>query len=177
MAELQYWDSCLFINFLTALEKDKVDCIRDLIAQAKATPPRIAIVISNLVLAEVRQLPTYDDNQVAIIKELFDVDRPYLRFSALTSKVATRASDIGVQFPDITVPDAVHIATALHEKAEVLFTYDGAKDKARRRSGDLLQYDKRIGNPPLRIEEPWVDLGPMFRAQQLSSGAAETQGE
>ena len=56
--------------------------------------------------------------------------------------------------------DAIHVATALEAKADVLFTYDGLKKDAP--ISGLLRLNGQMGNPPLRIEVPRVRLGPLF---------------
>jgi hypothetical protein len=55
--------------------------------------------------------------------------------------------------------DAIHVATALEMAVDVFYTYDAVKG---RRKG-LLQYNLKIGKPPLRIEEPKITpVGPLF---------------
>jgi predicted nucleic acid-binding protein len=160
----QYWDTCLFINYLTNLEKDKADVVHDLLLQAERGKgaSALTIVISNLVIAEVREKAGNVKERQEKLDRLFDTDWPYLEPHALTGTIAQRAREIGNRFPSITVPDAIHVATALHAKAEVLFTYDGAADrKERRRSGTLLKYNEQIGDPPLKIQIPWVYSGSM----------------
>lgn len=72
------------------------------------------------------------------------------------------ARDLATDYERMTKPDAIHIATALHSKADVLYTFDGAKDNKAKRSGGLIQYDGAIGSPPLRIEEPKMDFGALW---------------
>lgn len=54
--EVQYWDTCLFIVFLMNLQLDRVKVLQGLIDQARASKPRLRIVLSNLVLAEIPAL-------------------------------------------------------------------------------------------------------------------------
>lgn len=98
---------------------------------------------------------------------MFDANRPYLQFCAVSRRIAVRARDLGSQFNRLTVPDAIHIATALEAAVDAFLTYDGAPElkselKKNRRSGGLLAFNGQIGNPPLRIETPRVDWGPVF---------------
>ena len=161
--EVQYWDSCLFISFLTNLEANRVDVIRELLDQVQARKSRLRIVVSTLVLAEVRPSETYTKDHYEEIIELFDTDRPYFQFYGLTRGIAKRSRDIGSAHPRLSVPDSIHIATAIEAGADVLFTYDGDQKKESRRSGRMLQYHNQIGMPPLRIEVPTIDHGPLFR--------------
>jgi hypothetical protein len=55
--------------------------------------------------------------------------------------------------------DAIHVATALIARVDVLYTWD---DKKQRRAG-LLGHNGKIGKPPLRIEvPPDPDKGTLF---------------
>lgn len=160
----QYWDTCVFINYLTNLDTAKADVVHDLIVQAEKGKgaSAITIIISNLVIAEIRDKAGNVKERQQKVNEIFETDRAFLEPHALTGSIAQLAREIGNAFPLITVPDAVHVATAIHAKAEVLFTYDGASDKTeRRRSGTLLKYDGQIGDPPLKIQTPWVYSGSM----------------
>ena len=157
--QVQYWDSGLFISLLTNEEPERTKIIRELLSQAEMG--NISIVISNLVLAEVRPAKTPTTEDEKIVDELLEGDRPYLRFYGLTPSIAKLSRKIGAGFSRITVPDAIHLATAITAKADVFFTYDGKKERKTNRSKGLLQYD---GLEPygLAIKEPCHDLGPLF---------------
>ncbi len=161
--EVQYWDSCLFICLLVNNEPTKVKIITDLVRQAEAGGLRI--VISNLVLAEVRPSTGYDNVHQLTVENLLEANRPYVQPFAVTRSIANLSREVGANFPKLTVPDSIHIATALVAKADVFYTYDGAKDNTRRRSGDLLRYDGQIidsSGRPLSIKAPVVTVGPLF---------------
>jgi len=165
----QYWDACLFINYLTNLEPDKAEIMDQILIQAEAPRSPFRIVISDLVVAEVRPSEAYEQTHRDRIEQLFDSDLPYLEPYALTRTIAHMSRQIGADFPNLTVADSIHVATAIHARADVLFTYDGDRSTVRRRSGDLLRYNGQIGDPPLTIETPWVYSGPLDAAlKQLS---------
>jgi len=68
--------------------------------------------------------------------------------------------------------DAIHMATALVAKVDLVVTTDSKKY---RRKG-LLFYDGRIGNPPLKVTLP--DLGiflPMLGRQEGNEGATQKE--
>lgn len=162
----QYWDSCLFIAFLKdrAEEKALVDEVGLLLQQAqRAKRGDYIITVSSLVLAEVRPYTDgrYKSEHAAIIEDLFETDRPYIRVVAATGSIGKEARKIGVDF-GLSVADSIHVATALQEQVDVMFTTDGSSDTGMRRSHKLLTCDGRIGTPPLKISEPKASLGPLW---------------
>ncbi len=165
----------MFISLLTAKEPERVRTILGLLDQHDKNG--ITIIVSTMVVAEVRRIPRpgakgpapaeednvvttpYDPKYLDQVRELFK--SPDLDYRVPTPSIVELARDIGDQFPKLLPVDCVHIATALEAKADVLFTWDGAGVQ-RRRPDAMLRYDKRIGNPPLRIMEPFVPSGEMF---------------
>ena len=150
----EYWDTCLFIAFLQnwSDERNFVDIVAARLR--KAEEGENLIVVSTLVLAEIRPRSAYDTPRVEVIRDLFYTNRPFIRVVALSPRIADLASLVGADHNALSSPDAVHLATAWSEKVDVLLTNDGKADKERRRSGELLFYDRKIGNPPLAIERP-----------------------
>lgn len=160
---VQYWDACLFIELLTGKDQSRVAEILKLVAGAKSG--RITIVLSTFILAEVRPSSPrvkYIEDYKPIISELLETDRPFVQWFALPRSIANRAADLGVKFPNLTVPDCIHLATAVVGKATQFFTYDGVRPSQRRRSKDLIQYNGLIGEPPMEISVPYWSEGPLF---------------
>ena len=149
----QYWDSCLFLAYLQNKpeERELVETISALLRRAESGDA--LIVVSTLVLAEIRPLRTYDPSHDEVLWDLFHTNRSYLKMVGLSPRIAELAGTIGSEH-QITSPDAVHVATASSERVDVMLTQDGARDKERRRSGGLLFYNGKIGNPPLKIAMP-----------------------
>jgi hypothetical protein len=60
---VQYWDSTLFIAYLTGHEADRVQTIDGLLQQFETHRDKAAmqIVISSFVIAEVRRIPKKDE--------------------------------------------------------------------------------------------------------------------
>lgn len=176
--ELQYWDSCLYINFLTNLDQVKATTIAELFGQAEGG--KLGVIVSNLVLVEVRPVPGSPPDYRQKIDALLSQSRPFFNFYGLSRSISLLARDIGEQFPPLTVPDTVHVATALEAGASRFFTYDGDHSKARRRSGDLLRYDGQIGpafgKPPLAIQVPFVRSGPLDDALEQVTDSQATTG-
>ena len=152
MAE-EYWDTCLFLAYLQNKpeERELVEIISALLRRAESGDT--LIVVSTLVLAEIRPLRAYEPGHAEVIWDLFHTNRPYLKMVALSPRIAELAGTIGSEHR-ITSPDAVHVATAWSERVDVMLTQDGSTDRERRRSGQLLFYDGKIGTPPLKIEMP-----------------------
>ena len=162
----------MFISFLTGKDEMRLETIRTLLQQEKQG--LIEIVISTFVVAEVRPEGSnpLDRGQVEIIEELFDSGR--LDSRPLTPHIAKRARKIGEEFPKLLPGDCVHIATAIEALASVLFTFNGSGVK-RRRPSEMIQHSGRIGNPPLKICEPFTPKGPLF--EPLGNQEAKPPGD
>jgi predicted nucleic acid-binding protein len=122
----------------------------------------IQITVSTMVLAEIRPREPYNKKHFEVIDDLFYRGRSNVRVVAVTPPIARRASELGSAHKALTSPDAIHVATAILESVEVLYTLDGDADRERRRSGKLLGYDKIFGDPKLRIEVPPIPAQGQF---------------
>ena len=133
----EYWDSCLFLAYLQNKpeERELVDVISALLRRAESG--ETLIVVSTLVLAEIQPLRPYEPHHAEVFWNLFHTNRPYLKMVGLSPRIAELAGSIGGEH-QITPPDAVHVATALADRVDVLLTRDGARDNERRRLGGLL---------------------------------------
>ena len=160
----EYWDTCLFIAYLQNKkeEQDIVDIIDALLRSASQKNERL-IIVSTLLLAEIRPRDIYDKFHWSVFRDLFYTNRPYIKIQALTPRLADLASSIGGDHNTITPADAVHVATALSDKVDVLFTLDGKHEHGIRRRSDLLLYDGKIGNPPLAIRVPTMPHAAQLR--------------
>ena len=149
----EYWDTCLFLAYLQNKpeEQELVDIVSARLRSAESGDN--LIVVSTLVLAEIRPLRPYEPSHSEVVWDLFHTNRPYLRIVGLSPRIAELAATIGSEHR-VTTPDAIHVATALSERVDVMYTQDGAADRERRRSGQLLFYDRKVGQPPLKIEMP-----------------------
>ena len=166
----QYWDSPLFIAYLTDHDKAKTATVASLL-QSHYTGA-ISIVISSFLIAEIRSValpgaPTPSDEsetevhrigseQARQVQQMLHSDA--LDMYVLTPRIAQLAADIGNQYPRLLPGDCVHIATAIESDSDVLFTWDGSGQ--RRRPGRMLRYDGQIEG--LAIKEPFVPMGPIF---------------
>jgi len=72
----------------------------------------------------------------------------------LTPRLADLASSIGGDNHNLSPADSVHLATAISEVVDVFYTLDGNHLHGKRRASDILDYDGKIGKPPLKIQVP-----------------------
>lgn len=157
----EYWDTCLFIAYLknSPDEQSALDAVDALIRSAQSPAKDRLIVVSTLVLAELRRHPNYIESRYSIIRDIFYTNRSYVRIVTLTPQIADIASAIGSENPALSPADTVHIATALSARVDTLLTLDGLHQHGKRRNRDLLIYNGRIGNPPLAIRPPAIPPG------------------
>ena len=149
-----YWDSCLFIDligrtggYLTVLDQ---------MCEA-AKQKEIILVTSALTLAEVlgrrdtpakpggpnRRISEEEEQKViAFFKHEYISIRPFDRFIGEEAGRIARKHSLWPR-------DAIHVATAVHNRVPVLQTTDGQKS-----SRGLLNKNGKIGAPPLKIELP-----------------------
>lgn len=156
---LEYWDTCIFIRYLEPPKNDKEEeqLTRIDPMMRSAAKGNTLIVVSTLVLAEIRPRESYNKRHRDIIDDLFYRGRQNVKVVAVHPAIAKMASDWGGLFQStLTSPDAVHAATAFVERATVMYTLDGDADSERRRSGKLLTFDGKLGNNErkLRISLP-----------------------
>jgi len=167
MPTKEYWDTCLFIAYLQNREdeQDIVNVVDALLRGAREKNERL-ILISTMVLAEIRPRDIYDDFHWSVARDLFYTNRPYMKIQALTPRLADLASSIGGDHNSLTPPDTVHVATALSEQVDIFYTLDGKHEHGARRRSDLLEYDGKIGKPPLKIKVPTMPLSTQLRLNQ-----------
>ena len=166
----EYWDTCLFIAYLKNSPDEQLaaDAVDALIRSAQSPDRERLIVVSTLVLAELRDRPDYDSLRYRIIQDIFYTNRHYVRVVTLTPRIAAEASTIGSNNPALSPADAVHVATAISEGVDALLTLDGRHEHGKRRKRDLLDYDRKIGNPPLAIVPPSIPPGTQLRMKPTS---------
>lgn len=139
-AQNLYWDSSCFCAWFSE-EAGRYE-ICDAIIDA-ARKGQVKLYTSFLTLAEVIKVPDlYPSESEDRIAEFFR--NPYVVKVAVDWFVTRIARDLQRRF-NLDGRDAIHLATAIHIKADVLHTYDGQ---------DLLKLDRRIPGTSLRIMEP-----------------------
>lgn len=121
---LQYWDSPLFISFLTGRDSERVDTLRQLLRDAQSRPPRVTVVVSQFIRAEVPPHPGDDPRHAAIIDDFFQTATTVVRFINVDRRIAGVARDLVAEHraDGLTVPDSIHLATAIVAGADMFFT-------------------------------------------------------
>ena len=140
--DLRYWDSDAFLGYFNE-EPDKHEACEGVLAAADQG--RLLIVTSALTLAEVlyaKPHPKLPKSKRADIEKFFR--SPFITVQNVTRMIAEAARNI-VWDTSVRPKDAIHVATAIHTKADVLNTFDKV----------LLSQNGKLGNPPLNIEKPY----------------------
>ena len=102
----QYWDSCLFIRYLgddpkTDKDRDQLENIKPLFEAAHNGD--ILVVVSTLVLAELRPREPINAAHYSVVDDLFYRGRSNVRVVAVTPPIARMASELGVTHKAMTV--------------------------------------------------------------------------
>jgi predicted nucleic acid-binding protein len=144
-----YWDNCAFIDRIEAVRADRLPVLRAITGAGERG--ELAIVTSVLSMAEVvklKDLKTADHaTKEALIKSFFEND--YIHLRAVDPRTSGLARRI-VRDHGLKPPDAIHIATAILSKTEIVHTCDD--DKMTPLNGKI-KYPE-IFDRPLRIEHP-----------------------
>jgi len=136
-----YWDSDCFLGHFKAEEGKAEKC--DGVLQ-RAARGEVLIVTSALTLAEVlwmRGGPKLSKDKAELVQKFFR--RSYIRVYNVSRKIAESAQ-VHVWDNDIKPKDAIHVATAVHLKADALETFDK----------HLIGKSGTVGVPLLLIREP-----------------------
>ena len=163
MAELAYFDSCVFILLQPEYKPDHFEACEHL--RILPTKNELIIVTSILTSTEVNKLPetkALPEEQSRKILAFFE--NPYIAVRPPDRRTAEDAHEL-TRTHGLLPLDAIHVATAVVNKVPVLYTYDASKGRRR----GLLSHHLRIGNPPLRIEKPPDKYEGTIFAQELRS--------
>lgn len=152
--QILYWDACIFIAWLTdeLREPDEKAGIKELVELIHNN--NAILLTSSITRIEVLDC-TLSDSAKQIFSKLFQ--RKNFQEQAVNSRVASLAHDIRNFYQkedkdaiNIKVPDAIHLATAIHYGAEKFYTFDGKKRRG------LLRLSGNVAGHNLIICEPRV---------------------
>jgi len=142
----RYWDSSCFLGWLKQ-EADKIDDCRGVIEAAKNGD--LDIITSALTFVEVLYLKHRDPipkEEAEKVKRFFENE--FIIPVTLDREIAEIAQSIVWDYK-VKPSDATHIATALQADVNIVDTFDQ----------ELIdKFNKKIGNPPLRIGKPHLPL-------------------
>lgn len=152
-----YWDACVFILHLTNNQRDpvKAELVREQVR--KLDDGEIIVVTSVLTLTEVLECTIPPENRLRLetLKQMPD----RLAIVQVSMPIAEAAHDIrsGLKASPkggtktVSTADAIHVATAIDHKCEVLYTFD-QNDRVRSLGLIPLSGIPEVKN--LRIEKP-----------------------
>lgn len=172
-----YWDTCVFLAWIKD-ESVWPDDVRKGIEQTieMAIAGEVLIVTSALTMAEIlesKMTPEQKNRFAGVFAA------PYLRLVDLDRKISTRSSEIRAYHDTrkyngdgtlksgsfMRMPDAIHLATAIHMKVDAVHTLDGAAKNPKRL--DMLELDGNVGGSPLAIRRPAFIPAPQFSATPI----------
>ncbi len=146
-----YWDTCLFLAWLQDenRKRDEMDGLREVITRYKRREVRL--VTSVLTQVEVLQskMPAGINNAFAdLLKRMTRV--------SVDIKIAALAHDIRDHYvksggKTLSVPDAIHLATAIQYRVDEFHTFDGEGNS---RYLGLLPLSGNVGGHKLTICKP-----------------------
>lgn len=166
-----YWDSCLFLAWIKDEQRPtgEMDGVREIVERAKRR--EVKIITSVLTATEI-----LESKLPAGMKRLIDgMMKNRVNRIGMEIKVAQMAHDLRDHYANssshggktISVPDAIHLATAILYRATEFHTFDGGKTGGK--SLGLLQLSGNVAGHRLIIckpqaRNPQLDLGkPMPR--------------
>jgi predicted nucleic acid-binding protein len=144
-----YWDSCAFIAWLTN-EKRAPGEIEGLEEIVKQIENRVA----DLFTSEMTKTEVLEGRMTAEQRERFAklFQRRNVVSVDATGRVWALVKEIREWNAKISVPDAIHLATAILYDADEFHTTDGAGK--RKRGGDLIPLNGNVAGHKLKICKP-----------------------
>ena len=128
--QIVYWDTCLFISWIKD-EVRKVAAEKDRLLQVVEQYNRGEIEIATSFMTKLETLPCKFDNPTKQ-EEQFDLllKRSSIHLHGITHPISTKCREIRNRVYNaghkISVPDCIHISTAIIHGIEIFQTFDGA---------------------------------------------------
>ena len=146
----RYWDSCCFLGWL----KEEADKIKECEAGIRlAERGQLTIVTSAFTIVEVLRLKGKEpipQGDAEKVRAFFQ--KPYIALYDVDRTIAEAAQDV-VWNHGVKPKDAVHVATALNLKRDVVIEQFDTFD------GQLIALSGTLGNPPLTVGRPDLQQG------------------
>ena len=149
-----YWDANVFIKLISNLmDAEAVEERRNCeLFFRDARDGKVDILTSTLTRVEV--LDTEENLTKPVPQRIRDqvismFDEPYITSILLDPARSSEARDLRWEYQWLKTADAVHIASAIYAKVDIMHTYDG-----RTKVKGILSLDGAVGNPPLKISVP-----------------------
>jgi predicted nucleic acid-binding protein len=153
-----YWDSCVFLSWIKDEKRpnDEMDGVNE-VAQ-NVFKDHVILLTSDITIGEILD-STLDDVAKQKLKDIFK--RRNCRSVAADRRVNSLASEIRDYYqqqkttdylPTLTLPDAIHLATAIIYSASEFHTFDANDERNRRRA--ILPLNGNVAGHPLKICKP-----------------------
>ena len=137
-----YWDTCIWISWLLneSRSNNEMDGVIEVIE--KIEKKQVIVITSDLIAVELLpcKFPQEAMNQFDKIFSKRNVQK-----KGVDNRIFGIAQNIRNWRSSLTVPDAVHLATAIHYQADQFHTFD---------EDDLLPLDGNVAGHALRICKP-----------------------
>lgn len=156
--KLIYWDSCIFIAWIKDEKRPngEMDGVYECVDNVNNG--NIRLITSVITRTEVFEADLPEDVRIkyeALLQrrnvQLLDND---LRVANLSREIREYYTRLQKQdgIDTVTTPDAVHLATAIHYRADAFYTFDNGKQGGR----SLLSLNGNVAGYPLQICKPTV---------------------
>ncbi|HBG30694.1 MAG TPA: hypothetical protein DDW98_08715 [Gammaproteobacteria bacterium] len=164
-----YWDTCLFIAWLANEQTRKageLEAVFDGIAKLKRREVSLMTSVLTVVEITANKIPTGTESMLVEAMQ-----RPNFTRIAVDHRVARLAREIRDHYlsrsqwggKTVSVPDSIHLATAILYRATEFHTFDGKDSKPLNALG-LLQLSGDVAGHSLTICKPPVPVQTSLRA-------------
>jgi predicted nucleic acid-binding protein len=159
---LYYWDTCLFLAWLkneTTRKAGEMDALADVLSRFKKRQVSLMTSVITLTEISVAKIPAGTEGLLEDVMQRSNFSR--LSADIRVAKLArdlrnwylNRTDEFGGK--TLTVPDALHLATAIIYRADEFHTFDG-KDSLKQNALGLLPLSGKVGGHSLIITKPPV---------------------
>lgn len=160
-----YWDTCVFLALIKDEDRPNNEMMGVNDVAMKISKDHVILLTSDITMSEILEATL----TVEAKEKLDDVfKRRNCQRAAVDNKIIRLSSEIRNYYqqrktvdglPTIEVPDAIHLATAIHYGATEFHTFDERDDRGKKRAllplnGNVAEYPLVICKPPLPEQMP-----------------------
>jgi predicted nucleic acid-binding protein len=140
---LYYWDTCLFLAWLKdeTRKSGEMDGVRDIIQRMKRRDVKLMTSVLTIVEVLETKIPVGIDSAFKDLLKRMNRQSVDIRVAALASDLRNHYAKNN---QNLKAPDAVHLATAIHYRADEFHTFDDR----------LLSFSGNVGDHRLIICKP-----------------------
>lgn len=148
---LYYWDACLFVAWLKDEQRKlgEMDGVRETIARWRRREVRIMTSVLTSVEVLASRIPVGMDTHFAGLLKRISRTGVDIKVTSLAHDLRNYYAQKGGKM--LSTPDAIHLATAIHYRADEFHTFD---ELGNRRSLGLIPLSGDVGGHKLRICKP-----------------------